>query len=205
MTEIACWAHARRYFREAELTEPDLAEEILSRIRDLFFVESAAKEAKLEDEARLAFRQEKALPILEDLRALLALSQPSVLPKSSMGKAIGYVLNQWTALMAYTTDGRFEIDNKTAERALRPIAAGRKGWQFFLNEGGGENAAILFSLITTAKAVGINPVDYLRDVLVRIDFEKDWGKLLPAAWKEHFGPEVTKRREMAMRELSFVR
>ena len=162
MTEIACWAHARRYFREAELTEPDLAEEILSRIRDLFFVESAAKEAKLEDEARLAFRQEKALPILEDLRALLALSQPSVLPKSSMGKAIGYVLNQWTALMAYTTDGRFEIDNKTAERALRPIAAGRKGWQFFLNEGGGENAAILFSLITTAKAVGINPVVRVR-------------------------------------------
>ena len=162
VTEIACWAHARRYFREAELTEPDLAEEILSRIRDLFFVESAAKEAKLEDEARLAFRQEKALPILEDLRALLALSQPSVLPKSSMGKAIGYVLNQWTALMAYTTDGRFEIDNNTAERALRPIAAGRKGWQFFLNEGGGENAAILFSLITTAKAVGINPVVRVR-------------------------------------------
>lgn len=205
VTEIACWAHARRYFREAELTEPGLAEEILSRIRDLFLVESAAKKANLDDEARLAFRQEKALPILGDLRALLALSAPSVLPKSSMGKAIGYALNQWEALMAYTTDGRFEIENNTAERALRPIAAGRKGWQFFLNEGGGENAAILFSLITTAKAVGINPVDYLRDVLVRIDFEKDWDKLLPSAWKEHFAPEVTKRREAAMRELSFVR
>ena len=203
--EIACWAHARRYFKEAELTEPDLAEEILSRIRDLFFIEDAAKEAGLNDEARCAFRQEKALPILQDLRALLDLAEPSVLPKSSMGKAISYALNQWDALLAYTTDGRFEIENNTAERALRPIAAGRKGWQFFLNEGGGENAAILFSLITTAKAVGINPVDYLRDVLVRIDFEQDWQKLLPAAWKEHFAPEVTRRREAAMRELSFVR
>jgi len=203
--EIACWAHTRRYFKEAELTEPDLAAEILSRIRDLFFIEDAAKEAGLNSEARCAFRQEKALPILRDLRALLDLSEPSVLPKSSMGKAISYALNQWDALLAYTTDGRFEIENNTAERALRPIAAGRKGWQFFLNEGGGENAAILFSLITTAKAVGISPVDYLRDVLVRIDFERNWEKLLPAAWKEHFAPEVTERREAAMRELSFVR
>ena len=203
--EIACWAHTRRYFKEAELTEPDLAAEVLSRIRDLFFIEDAAKEAGLNGEARCAFRQEKALPILRDLRALLDLSEPSVLPKSSMGKAISYALNQWDALLAYTTDGRFEIENNTAERALRPIAAGRKGWQFFLNEGGGENAAILFSLITTAKAVGISPVDYLRDVLVRIDFERNWEKLLPAAWKQHFAPEVTERREAAMRELSFVR
>jgi transposase len=205
VTEIACWAHARRYFKEAKLTEPELAAEILSRIRDLFFVEDAAKEAGLDEMALCAFRQEKALPILTDLRALLDLSAPSVLPRSTMGKAISYALNQWDALLVYTTDGRFAIDNNTAERALRPIAAGRKGWQFFLNEGGGENAAVLFSLISTAKAVGVNPVDYLRDVLVRLDFEQDWDKLLPAAWKEHFAPEVTRRREAAMRELSFVR
>jgi len=76
---------------------------------------------------------------------------------------------------------------------------------FFLNEGGGENAAVIFSLIETAKAAGVNPVDYLRDVLVRMDFERDWEKLLPQAWSEHFAPEVEARREAAMRELSFVR
>ena len=205
VTEIGCWAHARRYFMEAEDSEPELAAEILSRIRDLFFVETAAKDAGLDDQTRRTFRQEKALPILRDLRARLDLHQPSVLPRSTMGKAISYALNQWDALTAYTEDGRFEIENNAAERALRPIAAGRKGWLFFLNEGGGENAAVLFSLITTAKAVGINPVDYLRDVLVRMDFERDWEKLLPSAWKEHFAPEVTRRREAAMRELTFVR
>ena len=205
VTEIACWAHTRRYFTDAEDSEPELTKEILSRIRDLFFVESASKEAGLTGDARRAFRQEKAMPILMDIRAQLDLHAPSVLPKSTMGKAISYALNQWDALMAYTTDGRFEIENNTAERALRPIAAGRKSWQFFLTEGGGENAAVIFSLIATAKAAGVSPVDYLRDVLVRIDVERDWEKLLPHAWQEHFAPEVTRRREAAMRELCFVR
>jgi hypothetical protein len=205
VTEIACWAHARRYFKEAEDFDPDIAAEILSRIRDLFAIESAAKEAGLDDNARRDFRREKATPILRDIRARLDQHEVSVLPKSTLGKAIRYALNQWTALEAYVDDGRCEIENNTAERALRPIAAGRKGWMFFLNEGGGENAAVVFSLIETAKAAGVNPVDYLRDVLVRMDFERDWEKLLPHAWSEHFAPEVEARREAAMRELSFVR
>ena len=205
VTEIGCWAHARRYFKEAEDFDPDIAAETLSRIRDLFAIETAAKTANLDDDARRKFRQEKALPILKDLRARLDLHEASVLPKSTLGKAIRYALNQWTALIAYTNDGRCEIENNAAERALRPIAAGRKGWMFFLNEGGGEKAAVIFSLIETAKAAGVNPIDYLRDVLVRMDFERDWEKLLPHAWREHFAPEVQQRRESAMRELSFVR
>ena len=105
----------------------------------------------------------------------------------------------------YTTDGRLEIDNNAAERAMRPIAVGRKNWLFFQREGGGENAAILFSLLRTAEAAGVNPIDYFRDVLVRIDFEKDWSKLLPHAWKENFEDEVRGRREAAIRELTFVK
>ncbi|MEM7518710.1 MAG: transposase [Planctomycetota bacterium] len=202
---LGCSSHARRYFKDAEDFDPDITAEILSRIRDLFAVESAAKEAKLDDDARRGFRQEKATPILRDLRALLDQHEISVLPKSTLGKAIRYALNQWEALTAYLDDGRCEIENNTAERALRPIAAGRKGWMFFLNEGGGENAAVIFSLIETAKAAGVNPVDYLRDVLVRMDFERDWEKLLPHAWREQFAPEVQQRREAAMRELSIVR
>lgn len=205
VTEIACWAHARRYFKDAVDFDPDIAAAILSRIRDLFAIETAAKAVGLDDDARREFRREKATPILRDLRAQLDLHEASALPKSTLGKAIRYALNQWTALTAYVDDGRCEIENNTAERALRPIAAGRKGWMFFLNEGGGENAAVIFSLIETAKAAGLNPVDYLRDVLVRMDFERDWEKLLPHAWREHFAPEVQQRREAAMRELSFVR
>ncbi|MEM8709681.1 MAG: IS66 family transposase [Planctomycetota bacterium] len=205
VTEIGCWAHARRYFKDAEDFDPDITAEILSRIRDLFAVESAAKEAELNDDARRDFRQERARPVLRDLRALLDKHEISVLPKSTLGKAIRYALNQWTALTAYVDDGRCEIENNTAERALRPIAAGRKGWMFFLNEGGGENAAVIFSLIETAKAAGVNPVDYLRDVLVRMDFERDWEKLLPHRWREEFAQEVQQRREAAMRELSIVR
>ena len=149
VTELACWAHTRRYVKDAEDSDPELAKEILSRIGDIFFVESAAKSAGLTGDARRAFRQEKAMPILMDLRALLDLHALSVLPKSAMGKAITYALNQWDALLAYTEDGRFEIENNRAERALRPIAAGRKSWQFFLTEGGGENATVVFSLLAT--------------------------------------------------------
>jgi len=90
VTEIACWAHARRYFKEAEGFDPDIAAEILSRIRDLFAIESAAKEAGLDDDARRDFRREKATPILRDIRARLDRHEVSVLPKSTLGKAIRY-------------------------------------------------------------------------------------------------------------------
>lgn len=205
VTEVACWAHCRRYFKNAEDSEPDLAATILSQIRDLYLIERAAKDAELGPDAVAAFRREKAMPILKDLRAQLDLAEASALPKSPMGKAIRYALNQWDALQTYLSDGRLEIDNNAAERAMRPIAVGRKGWMFFLNEGGGENAAVLFSLITTALAAEVNPVDYLRDVLVRIDFEKDWTKLLPHAWKENFEGEVALRRMAAVRELTLPR
>ena len=203
--EVACWAHARRYFEKAESTEPELAAEILSRIRDLYKIEAVAKQEELNPTQLKAFRQDKAIPVLEDLRARIAELETSVLPKSPMGKAITYALNQWNALMVYTTDGRLEIDNNAAERALRPIAVGRKNWMFFQREGGGKNAAVLFSLLRSAEAAGVNPVDYFRDVLVRIDDETDWKKLLPHAWKEHFAGEAAKRREDAVRALNFAR
>ena len=197
-TEVACWAHTRRKFVDAEGTEPNLAAEILSRIRELYKVERFAKDGELDGEARGRLRQEKALPILTDLRAQLVLLETQVLPQGPMGKAIAYALRQWDALTTYTSDGRLSIDNNAAERALRSIAVGRKNWMFFQRESGGRTAAVLFSLLKTAEAAGIDPLIYFRDVLVRIDRERDTAKLLPFAWKQHFAGEVAKQRQAAV-------
>ena len=196
--EVACWAHARRKFVDAERSEPELAAEILARIRELYAIERAAKDAELTGDERRELRQENATPILEDLRARLAVLETQALPKSPMGKAIGYAQRQWAALCTYVTDGRLEIDNNAAERALRGIAVGRKNWMFFQREGGGRTAAILLSLLKSAEAAGVNPTTYFRDVLVRIDRERDFSKLLPHAWKEHFEGDVEHWRQEAI-------
>ena len=200
--EVACWAHTRRKFIEAESSEPDLAAEILSRIRDLYAIERAAKDAGMGDGERGGLRQEKAMPILESLRARLAVLEGQALPRSPMGKAVGYAQRQWAALCTYVTDGRLEIDNNAAERALRGFAVGRKNWMFFQREGGGRTAAILASLLRTAQAAGVEPVTYFHDVLVRIDRERDWEKLLPHEWKERFEGEVEGWRQKAVARIS---
>ena len=148
-SEVACWAHVRRKFVDAEATDPELAKAAIDRIKLLFAIEQAA--AELSDEERGALRR-------------------------------------------YTEDGRLSISNNAAERALRPLAVGRKNWLFFQREDGGKVAAILMSLLQTAKAAGVNPSDYFRDVLLRISTCSDVRKLTPHGWKEHFEPELTARR-----------
>ncbi|MFT7487288.1 MAG: transposase [Candidatus Paceibacteria bacterium] len=193
-TEVACWAHTRRYFERAEKSDPKLSAKALDLIRGLYRIEKKAKEDELNPEAVAALRQEYAVPILKNIWAWLAEVEAQVLPKGPMGKAVHYAQAHWDALNVYVTDGRLEIDNNASERAMRPIAVGRKNWLFFQTIGGGKTAAILMSLIQTAKAAGVNVQLYLRDVLQRIATESDMKKLLPHAWKEHFEPEVMKRR-----------
>ena len=191
-TEVACWAHVRRKFVDAEPTDPALAKAAVDRIRVLFGIEEAAKD--LSDEARAALRKEKAAPLLEEFKAWLDLAETQALPKSPLGRAIVYARNQWPALVRYVDDGRLSISNNAAERALRPLAVGRKNWLFFQREGGGRTAAILMSLLMTAKAAGIHPGDYFKDVLLRISTCKDAKLLTPHAWKTNFEAEVTTRR-----------
>ena len=102
------------------------------------------------------------------------------------------------ALRCYASDGRLEIDNNRAGRALRPVVVGRNGWMFFQREGGGETATVLLSLVMTAKAIGLNPQTYLRDVLLRITRESDVSKLTPHGWKQHFAEEVEAERKAAV-------
>jgi transposase len=199
-TEVGCWFHARRGFIKAEATDPALAKEAIDRIRVLFRIDEAA--AELSDEDRARFRQDKAGPLLKEFRAWLDLTQTKVLPKSPMGQAITYVQNQWVALTVYLKDGRLEMTNNAAERAVKPFAIGRKNWLFFQREGGGKTAAILMSLLMTAKAAGVHLGDYFKDVLLRISEPgTDVKDLTPHGWKERFEPEVTARRHEILKKL----
>jgi transposase len=198
--EVACMAHVRRKFVEAEASDRELSKAAVDRIRRLFQIEEAA--ADLTDEERRRLRQEKARPLLEEFRAWLDLAHTQVLPKSPMGEAVGYARNQWAALTRYLEDGRLSLSNNAAERALRPIAVGRKNWLFFQREGGGKTAAILMSLLMTAKAAGVNPGDYFKDVLLRISEPGvDVKSLTPHGWKERFEPEVTARKHEILQRL----
>ena len=198
-TEVACWAHVRRRFLDAEATDPTLAKAAIDRIRALFQIEEAAQD--LSDAARGELRIAKARPLLEEFSAWLDLAETQALPKSPLGKAIVYARNQWPALQRYVDDGRLAISNNAAERALRPFAVGRKNWLFFQREGGGKTAAILMSLLMTAKAAGVHPGDYFKDVLLRISTCTDAKMLTPHGWKQHFEAEVTGRRHAILQQI----
>jgi transposase len=194
-TEAGCWAHARRKFVDAESTEPELAKEAIDRIRELFRIERQADDADLSPQARQQLRQTVAAPLVEEFRAWMDQAELQVLPKGALGQAITYAKNQWGALKQYLEDGNVAISNNGAERGLRPVAVGRKNWLFFQRIGGGQTAAILLSLLTTAKAAGVDIQDYFRDVLLRISTCSDASTLTPHGWKQRWESEVTQRRQ----------
>jgi len=187
VTEVACWAHARRKFVEPQASDGRHSTQALAYIRLLYDVEDQARRCSSEE--RKDLRQEHAVPRLRQFKAYLESIQAAtggpVLPKSPMGQAITYALNQWDALTVYTTDGDLAIDNNAAENALRRVAVGRKNWLFCGSDRGGHTAAVLFSLLATAQRHGINPFLYLRDVLTRIAAHphQHLSELLPNHWQ----------------------
>ena len=203
-TEVACWAHARRKFIDAQKSESKLAAETVARIGELYAIERTAKERELDDDARRELRQKCSVPIADELFAWMAATQATVLPKSPMGEALAYTLKLEAALRRYLENGRLSIDNNAAERALRAVAVGRKNWLFFQTEGGGETAIVLLSLVMTAKAIGLDPRVYLRDVMLRIARETDVAKLTPHGWRKHFQVEVEAERNAALAQFAGV-
>jgi transposase len=195
ITEVGCWAHARRKFHDARTSDPERSHQALARIRLLYEVERAAKD--FDAEARLALRRERSGPILEEFRSWLEEQLGRVLPKAPMGQAIGYALSNWAALSRYAATGFVAIDNNRTENALRPVAVGRKNWLFAGSDGGGETAAVLLSLTTSCRAVGVEPFGYLRDLLERVSTHpaKRIAELLPDRWQalraEGTGPAGT--------------
>jgi transposase len=185
VTEVACMAHARRKFYEAQLSDIMRSMVVLAYVHLLYQVERQARDAQMDAAARLALRQDRSQPLLNDLKAYLERERPKVLPKSPVSQAIGYMLSNWEALVRYTKDGDLEIDNNSAERSLRGVAVGRRNWTFFGSDNGGHTAAVLSSLIASAKRHHVDPFAYLRDVFARISThpQNRLEELLPDQWK----------------------
>ncbi len=167
VTEVACWAHARRkFFDEHQSNGSPIAKEALARIGALFEIERAI--AGKPPGQRQAARMEKAKPKLDALADWLDRQLQLIPGKSDLAGAIRYARSRWQALTCYCADGRLEISNNAAENAVRPISLGRKNWLFAGSDAGGERAAIFYTLIRTAKMNGLEPEAYLRDILARI-------------------------------------
>jgi transposase len=181
--EVACHAHARRKFHEARGSDAARSHQALAYYSQLYEIERRAKE--FDDDQRRAARQDLAVPILEQFCAWLETQQRDVLPKSPMADAIGYALNQWTALVRYTEVGYLAIDNNVAEREMKRVAIGRKNWLFVGSVRGGHTAATLMSFTATCLRLKIEPWAYLQDVLTRLPTTPadELQNLLPDHWQ----------------------
>ena len=187
---LGCWMHARRYFVEAEPSDPR-AVEALAFMRTLYAVEREIKDErdKLDDQFAdadvVGMRRTRAGPILAKFSDWLEVQHRSATPKSLFGQAVGYSRNQWASLVRYRDDARFAIDSGEAERAIRPLAVGRANWLHIGGDAGLKTASVLLSVCTSATRNGLNPWSYLRDVLDRLARRPDgaeMGDLLPDAW-----------------------
>src|SRR5262249_24299872 len=176
ITEVACWAHARRHFHDARDSDAARSAEALARIGAFYAVEKQAAEqvatANLEGEAadtvRVRLRREQTAPKLADFAAWLEGQAPVVLPKSPIGQSIAYARRHWAALMRFTEHGFLSIDNNASERALRAVAVGRKTWLVAGSDTGGRTAAVLYTLTQTCRRHHIDPFAYLNDVLAQL-------------------------------------
>ena len=196
LVEVGCWAHGRRYFKEALPSAPVVAAAIITRLGELYGLEKAAKTWGAEQ--RYTLRQQQARPILLKLFATFEELQPTVLPKSPLGEALGYALRNRAALLRYLEDGRLEIDNNGAERAIKPLVLGRKNWLFCGSEAAAHRAAVLLSLVQTCKHLELDPFQYLRDVIDRVSTHpmSRLAELTPREWKR-LHPAAPRRRAAA--------
>jgi transposase len=188
---MGCWAHARRKFfavvkvkkkiRSNRKNPKSLADEALELIAQLYRFEKQAREQELYPDQIRQLRQDKAVPVLNQFKKWLGEKTPLVPPKSLLGEAIAYTLDNWPRLIIYVEDGRLKPDNNAAENALRPFVVGRKNWLFAGHPRGAEASATFFSLIETAKANGLEPYAYLKYVFEQLPLtaEKDYTRLLP--------------------------
>jgi len=194
VVHVACNAHARRRFVEAQASAPAEAEEALKYIRKLYKVERELGErfAADDDAGRQQYRSTQTAAVREEFHAWLLEQQPRALPKSPLGEAVSYALSNWAALMRYMDQGYLSIDNNLSERALRQVVVGRVNWQFCGSAEGGRTAAVLYSVAGTCKHLGIDPFAYLRDVLPALfglgesPGDSALADLLPDVWQRRW-------------------
>jgi len=180
---IACLAHARRYVLKAVQENLAAAVWFITQIRSLYRIEDEIR--NLSPQERYERRLQQAAGIWESMKTRADELKPLLLPQSTFGKAVNYLLNEYEALKGYLRDGRFEIDNNLVENSIRPTAVGRRRWLFIGHPDAGWRSAVIFSIIVSCRRRGINPQEYMTDVLRRLPMAKttDIQDLLPANWK----------------------
>ena len=185
---LGCWAHARRKFDEALAENRKLATEALLQIQSLYAVEREADQMGATPEQRRELRRTKAYPVLVTFEKWLYENYKTLLPQSRMAKAISYTYSIFPKLSRYHLDGRYRIDNNLVENAIRPLAIGRKNYLFCGNPDAAIRAALVYSLLGSCKAAGVNPSEWLGDVLLKIypytKENKNLEELLPHLWKK---------------------
>jgi transposase len=194
ITEVACWAHARRKFHEARDSDAARSAEALARVGAFYAVEADATDAIARadlvggaaDAVRVRFRRERTVPLLGAFARWLTDVAREVLPKSPIGQAAAYAQRHWAALTRFTEYGFLNIDNNASERALRAVAIGRKNWLFAGSDAGGQTAAVLYSVTQTCKRHRIDPFAYLTDALARLPGlpAERLPELAPHTWAE---------------------
>lgn len=195
INHIGCWAHARRKFMEARKARGKNSkargsdDKALNYIKNIYRIEQRAKRQQLSAEQLLELRTLEAKPILEEMHKWLVKKARQVVPKSLLGKAITYCLNQWDRLSGYTVFAHATPDNNLAENAIRPFCIGRRNWLFAGTPEGAQASATIYSLIESAKASKLEPYKYLRYLFEKLPFvttKEDYSKLLP----RNLTPEV---------------
>ncbi len=179
---LACMAHARRYFEKALKSDYKRANYVLLEIAKLYKIEQQI--STINDDEKVELRKTEAIPILDNLKLWLIEISPGLLPKMPFTDAVNYLLKNYNKLIVYAEHGYLSIDNNAAERAIRPIAIGRKNWMFLGNDGAGKTFSILTTIVNSCKINGINAYDYLNDVLLKLTI-KDYQnpvELLPLNW-----------------------
>ena len=183
---LNCMAHARRNFVEALQSDKERAEHDLGLFQKLYAVERAIREGSLPAEGALDERKQKAVPVLNELKAWMSTEYQKVLPKTPIGKAIAYCLPRWDKLSVYTGDAILNIENNGVENQVRPVAVGRKNYLFVGSHEAAQRAAMVYSLFATCRLHGINPYKWLKDILTRMHSytTQNSHELLPQNWKK---------------------
>jgi len=201
----SCSAHARRKFTDAKTAYPLASAVVLAKFQQLYDIEDQAK--AMSPEARLALRQEEAVPVWAQLAAWLDSDAASgALPKSLLAKAVGYLRNQWDGLQTYLTDGRMPIDNNEVEQLMKQVAIGRKNWLFVGSVDAGQRAANFLTLVSSAVRNDLDVWSYIKDVLAQLLAGKtDYAALRPDAWAAAHPDKIrayraTERRDRAERK-----
>lgn len=183
---LCCWAHARRKFKEAEASDPPRAKEILLLIGELYQTENQIREKLLEGEAKVAYRQKNAYPVLQKIECWIKNNQSQVKIDSPMDKAMKYTYGRMEQLSVYVTRAEFCIDNNPVERSIRPLTLNRKNVLFSGSHDAAHSAAIFFTLFGCCKENNVNPESWMQDVLIRVKEcpPDDYSSLLPFNWNK---------------------